>query len=91
MYQPNALSLLQRCMKAYGIKGEIIEMTISGDSDRGSEIQHYLDNNPDISKFVIIDDDSDMGELLPHLIQTKFEDGLQDTHAEKIIEILNKE
>lgn len=89
--QANGLDMLQRCMKAYGITGEVIGMTFNdawGTDRRGQEIQDYLDNNPNIEKFVILDDDSDMGPLLPHLIQTKFDNGLQDTHVEQIAAIL---
>ncbi len=89
------LGMLERCLRAYGIKGDIIGMTPRKDNairnQRGKEIQAWLDeHHSEVSKFVIIDDDSDMGRLRPHLILTKFEDGLLDEHVEKMTEILGK-
>ena len=37
--------------------------------ERGIEIQQWIDENQFTGDFVIIDDDSDMGELLPKLIK----------------------
>jgi len=93
--QANALCMLQRCMRAYKMTGEVIGMTGVGEGDstnrRGNEIQGWLDQNTiAIEKFVIIDDDSDMGHLIQDRILTKFETGLLDEHVEKIIGILGK-
>jgi hypothetical protein len=38
---------------------------------RGNEIQEWMDGNGTPQRFVILDDDSDMGHLLPHLIKTQ--------------------
>jgi hypothetical protein len=93
--QANALCMLQRCMRAYKLTGEVIGMTgvASGTNKtrRGNEIQGWLDQNTiAIEKFVIIDVDSDMGHLIQHRVLTKFETGLQDEHVETIIGILGK-
>lgn len=37
---------------------------------RGDEIQMYIDSHPKIEKFLIFDDDSDMGNLKEHLVKT---------------------
>lgn len=37
---------------------------------RGEEINVYLQENKNISAFVILDDDADMGDLKEHLVQT---------------------
>lgn len=58
--------------------------------ERGDEIAAWLKNNPSIKDFVILDDDSDMGELLPHLVNTDFQTGLLPIHISKAIEILNQ-
>lgn len=89
--EPNGLVLLQECMSGYGITGEVIGMTGNdawGTDRRGQEIQDYLWNHPEIEKFVIIDDDSDMGNLLPYLIQTTFDEGLQNDHVDQAVAVL---
>lgn len=58
---------------------------------RGHEIQAWLDLegasfNPE--SFVILDDDSDMANLLPRLVQTRTALGLQPADARKAIEML---
>lgn len=37
---------------------------------RGHEIQDWLNRNPTVTHFTILDDDSDMEHLRPHLVQT---------------------
>jgi 16S rRNA C1402 (ribose-2'-O) methylase RsmI len=60
---------------------------------RGDEIQQWLNQREDIrgdvESFVIIDDDRDMGHLLPRLVQTEFEFGLTTSDAEKALALLN--
>lgn len=57
---------------------------------RGEEIAAWIgDNSPD-SPFVILDDDSDMGELAIRLIKTSFETGLTDADVERAICLLTE-
>lgn len=57
---------------------------------RGVEIERYLQENNDIEKYVIIDDDSDMLlEQAPYFIQTDAIEGLSEEDAKKAITILN--
>lgn len=84
---------MQGCLRMYNITGEVIGLTprkVNAIRNvRGKEIQAWLDEHYDeVEKFVIIDDDSDMGKLLPHLVKTLFEDGIQDSHVQKIVSIL---
>ena len=37
--------------------------------ERGIEIQHYLDEHPEITNFLIFDDENDMGDLIDHLVR----------------------
>lgn len=94
---PDALERLQDCLRGYGITGEIIGFTPSAwdltlipqyGEQRGAEIQAWLEENPNIEKFVILDDSADMGKLLPHLVRTSTEIGLTDIEVTKIKEIL---
>ena len=58
---------------------------------RGIEIKKWLSDNPEVTDFVILDDDSDMEEYNEtNLVQTNFyEGGLLEKHKDKIKEILH--
>ena len=56
---------------------------------RGVEIQTWLDENPGVENFIILDDDSDMVHLMPHLLQTDGEFGLTNEIANEAIKRLN--
>jgi hypothetical protein len=59
------------------------------DQIRGNEIKQLLSEvNAKVESFVILDDDSDMGELLPYLIHCKDYSGLSDERREEAIKIL---
>lgn len=45
--------------------------TIYG-KERGDEIKQWLDGHSEYESFIILDDDSDMGPLLEHLVQTSY-------------------
>lgn len=56
---------------------------------RGDEIQAWLDQNfANNRQFVIFDDDSDMGHLLPRLIRTSGDDGLFWAHIAPALRLL---
>lgn len=58
--------------------------------DRGYEIQKYIDEHPNISNYVIIDDDSDMLESqMENFLQTDFKTGLTENDYPKIKKILH--
>ena len=56
---------------------------------RGDEIQAWLDENPEVKRIVILDDDSDMAHLAPHLVKTNGRKGLSAEIAETVIRRLN--
>lgn len=59
---------------------------------RGCEISRYLTEHKDISKYVILDDDTDMLlEQAPYFINTNWGLGINEQDVEKAIEILNKD
>lgn len=58
------------------------------DKQRGHEIAAWLEKNPDVDKFIILDDDSDMAHLKEHLVQTSWLAGLQPSHIEKAMKLL---
>lgn len=55
---------------------------------RGEEIQKWLDAHPEVTRYCILDDDSDM---LPHQkhFKTSWKIGLTDEIAKQVIEYLN--
>ncbi len=58
---------------------------------RGKEIDKWLNEHPEVTKYVILDDDTDMEEhQLPFFIKTDpYKDGLNNEVANKAIKILN--
>jgi hypothetical protein len=94
----HTLDKLRRILIARGFKGEVIGTTPSDLNDlpippfdtrqRGHEIQAWLDEHPDVKRFVIIDDDADMAHLMKHLVKTTFASGLQPEHVERAVEHL---
>lgn len=65
---------------------------LSGGRARGHEIQEYLDDRVEkgldpVTQFVIVDDNSDMVHLMPHLVQT---DGRMGLMWDKAVEIMKK-
>lgn len=59
---------------------------------RGNEIQAWLDEHPEVTRYAILDDDMDMlvGQA-ENFFLTTFQDGLTDEIAHAVIEHLNKE
>ncbi len=84
----------ERCLAECGFIGTVLGSTPSiyipglASVPRGREIQAWLDRNPTVEAFVILDDDSDMEHLLPRLVRTAFKDGLQDHEVEKAVALL---
>lgn len=55
------------------------------DETRGHEIKRWLEAHPEVTKYAILDDDSDMlEEQLPNFFQTSWDNGLTDEIAEKV-------
>lgn len=61
------------------------------DRIRGDEIKAWLDLHPEVTKYAILDDDSDMRpEQLPNFFKTDFHSGgLTDEIASRVISHLN--
>lgn len=91
-----------RLLDALGFKGEVIGETPELHSTRGVEIQTWLNVYKDgkalrfsekeppepIKSFVILDDDTDFGDLMPYLVKVDSKRGLQKSHALVAIKIL---
>lgn len=57
---------------------------------RGREIEAYLQCDPDVERFVILDDNDDMEHLKPWLIQTDDTIGIMPTHVERAVAMLSR-
>lgn len=68
----------------------IIDVTGNEHGIRGHQIQCWLDRNPGVTGMVILDDESDMGNLMNKLVKTNSFVGLTTTEAERAIETLAK-
>lgn len=92
----HSLPELAHLLRAYGLSDNGQESVIIGKTpdldrsvnNRGDEIQAWLNENPDVKDFVILDDESDMGHLLPRLVKTEFKTGMQDIHVVMAIAML---
>lgn len=58
--------------------------------ERGIEIQQWIDENNFTGDFIIIDDDSDMGELLPKLVKCDTYIGFTIYDYQKSLKLLQK-
>ena len=56
---------------------------------RGYEIAEWLSRHPEVERYAIVDDDSDMlPTQLPFFVQTSFDTGLLDEHAARLVDLL---
>lgn len=83
---------LQKLLDYRGFKGDLVDITpvnlIGHDKVRGHEIQAWLDLNPEVDRFVIIDDDSDMAHLRRYLVLVDSKVGLTEKNALEAISIV---
>ncbi len=94
------LSSTWRLGCSYARLGELMNLSIVDETPtgeinckRGNEIQTWLVNHPDVTHYVILDDDADMLESqMNKLIQTSRNDGISYSNIKKMVELLgNKE
>jgi hypothetical protein len=94
-WRKGGLVSISNQLKAWGVRGDVVGVTPDLDRlengivispSRGEEIKAYLEDHLEICNFVILDDESDMGNLLPHLIKTEYETGLDYTSYHKALE-----
>lgn len=68
----------------------VIDRTGSENGKRGYQIQCWLDRNPGVTNMVIIDDESDMENLMDKLVKTSSFIGLTSKEVSQAIEVLKK-
>jgi hypothetical protein len=75
----------------WGVIAEIIDITPRLRDDnctRGDEIKQWLKENHNVSRFVILDDDTDMSDLREHLVKCDTYEGLTQVAADFAIQKL---
>lgn len=77
-----------------GFKGEVIDTTrLTRSSDfgfRGQEIQEWLNEHPNVTSFVVLDDISfGLDNIKENFVETDCALGIQNSDVEKAINILN--
>jgi hypothetical protein len=94
--------VLERTLVEHGLVAEIIGETPDGHAEpamltvygplermyRGYEIDFWLRLHPEVDRFVILDDGSDMAMHQNRLVQTDCEEGLLDDHVELAIRVM---
>jgi hypothetical protein len=78
------------CGRGYGkgVDPELIKRHLTEGADRGYEIQQWLEDHPEVTRYVILDDDIDMctGQNFVH---TPGKFGLENDSTDKAIIFLN--
>ena len=74
-------------IKAPHLPNESFDKTDSKGPIRGSEIARRLERYPD-HHLCILDDNTDMGHLLPYLVKTNPDTGIVESDIDKAIEII---
>ena len=96
---------LHRILTEHGLVAEIIGETPDGPNDpemlatfghldrifRGHEIDLWLRKHPEVVRFVILDDGSDMEMHKNRLVQTDCQEGLLDEHVDLAIRMMSWE
>lgn len=93
---------LRRVLGSHGLVAEIIGETPDGPNDpafvylgahdrisRGHEIDYWLSQHPEVDRFVILDDSSDMDKHENRLVQTDLFEGLLDEHVDLAIRVMS--
>lgn len=94
----HSIPALQGILTYHGFTGTILDVTPEDvpipagftKYERGHEIQAWLDLNPEVTNFVILDDDSDMAHLHDHFVKTKFKTGLTEANVEAALRLINQ-
>lgn len=86
------LDYVREVLNKNGIPGNrVIDITGKENGNRGYQIQCWLDRNPDAKAFAILDDESDMGDLITKLVKTSSFIGLTSAHVGQVIDVLDKQ
>jgi len=83
-------------MKRYGLQNRVIDITPNLEQKyksmlcRGHEIKAWINCHENVDKFVIIDDEDDMFDVIDHLAECDSDYGLTNEVKKQCYEILSK-
>jgi len=81
---------LRKMIRMAGIDTEVIGITPSHNSGRGEEIKMFLKLHPEITKFVVLDDNTfDMGPVMDRVVETDSYLGITERNVEQALELMN--
>lgn len=87
---PSAYKDLLSQLEQHGI--QVFDQTPYVGGERGNDITAWFNRHPGRYTYAILDDDSDMGVHIDHLVQTNFyHRGLTGDHVERCVELLGRE
>lgn len=90
-WRMHGLEYCKSILEKNGINSDnVIDRTGNEDGIRGNQIQAWLDRNPGVKAFVIIDDESDMGHLKDKLVKTNGFVGLTTKEVDLAVDMLKK-
>jgi hypothetical protein len=101
-WRHSGIEIMQEMWKIRNLPGEVVDITptlrntedkrpFKERCDRGHEIKKWLDTHPEVTGYLILDDDDDMlPEQQPNFLQTHFQYGLMTKQIQLATEILNK-
>ena len=85
------LDQVKKTFKANGIDSDrIIGATGDEPGERGYQVQCWLDRNPGVTNFVVIDDESDFSNMMDHLVKTNPHVGITSADVKLALDILKK-
>lgn len=90
VHHSQVLTVMREWFKECGLPPErLIDKTPTARTDRrGDEIDKWLKGRTDVERFVILDDDTDMGEHITRLVITHGENGMNEKNADDAIKFL---
>jgi hypothetical protein len=89
---------LQAFLRCHGLKdSDVIDITPTdlhlnkelGYIPRGLEIRTWLDAHPEVTAFVVLDDESDMDGVEEQFVQTNMDVGITQENVDQAVAILN--
>jgi hypothetical protein len=83
------MDTVKKTLDFHGIdKNRIIDCTGSERGTRGGQVQAWMDRNPGVTNFVVIDDERDFPTMLDHLVRPNGYVGLTSADVKKCLDIL---
>lgn len=90
-WRAHGLDYCKKVLKHNGVDTKnVIDVTGNESGNRGNQIQCWIDRNPGVTAFVIIDDESDMGDLKDKLVKTNGFVGLTSKEVKSALDVLDE-